>query len=190
VKKMKTMNRILFMMSMLGLTASLCVAQAQAGKPQIDCRLFFPAAHVLPQTKTLEAGVMYAEAWEQGAWGPPEEFFGYVFLKQLHYNDKTFNVVAGVTSAGVITSVKVIGLDGADATFLAQFRGRSAQDNFDVARTPEDLLFLPVRLRAMQGKVELSERIALEVKAIAVSAGKLVGKNQSWHDNDAAIVKA
>lgn len=44
----------------------------------------------------------------------------------------------------------------------------------DLARTPEDLLVVPAKIRAMQGNLALSESIAPGVKEIAISANKVI----------------
>jgi hypothetical protein len=61
-----------------------------------------------------------------------------------------------------------------DEKFLAQFRGKTLQDNFDLMRTPEDLLVVPAKIRAMQRNLALSASIAQGVKEIAASAGKIL----------------
>jgi hypothetical protein len=172
--KMMNKNRTLSLMLMLGLSASMSVAQTPSGLTQQDCRSIFLAANSSEATRTLESGVMWTEAWEHGSWGPAEEFLGYVFLKSLQHEDKMIDILVGMTSTGVISSVRVKGLSGVDEEFLAQFRGKTLKNNFDLARTPEDLLVVPARIRAMQGNLALSESIAQGVKEIAASANKVV----------------
>jgi hypothetical protein len=135
---------------------------------------FFPGANSSEKTRTLDSGVQYTEVWPHGPWEPAEEFLGYVFLKPLQHEGRTIGILVGMTNTGVITSVRVKGLDGVDEEFLAQFRGKTLQANFDLARTPEDLLFVPAKIKAMQGNLALSESIAHGVKEIATSAIKVV----------------
>ncbi len=167
-------NCTLSLMLMLGLSASMSVAQTPSGLTQQDCRSIFPIANSSEATRTLESGVMWTEAWEHGSWGPAEEFLGYVFLKSLQHEGKTIDVLVGMTSAGVISEVRVKGIAGIDQEFLAQYRGKTLKNNLDLARTPEDLLFVPAKIRAMQGNLTLSESIAQGVKEIATSANKVV----------------
>ena len=168
------MNRILSIMLILGLSASTSAAKTPPELTQTDCKSIFPGANSSEATRTLESGVRWTEAWEHGAWGPPEEFLGYVFLKSMQHDGKTIDVLVGMTSTGVIRGVRVKGLDGIDEEFLAQFRGKTLQDNFDLARTPEDLLFVPAKIRAMQGNLALSASIAQGVKEIVMSADKVI----------------
>ncbi len=167
-------NRTLSVMLILGLSASLSFAKTPSELTPIDCRSIFSRTNSSEKIRTLESGVLWTEAWEQGAWGPAEEFLGYVFLKTLQHEGKTIGVLVGMTSAGVISKVSVKGLNGVDEKFLAQFHGKASQDNFDLMRTPEDLLVVPAKIRAMPGNLALSESIAQGVKAIAKSANKVV----------------
>jgi hypothetical protein len=171
---MSTKNRILSTVLVLGASASLAVAQTPSGLTQQDCKSIFPSANSSEATRTLESGVLYTEVWEHGAWEPAEEFHGYVFLKSVQHEGKTIDVLVGMTSTGVISSVSVKGAAGVDEEFLAQFRGKTVQNNFDLARTAEDLLFVPSKIKAMQGNLALSESVAQGVKAIATSANKVV----------------
>lgn len=168
------MNGTLCIMLILGLSASMSVAKTPARLTQADCRLIFPGSNSSEKITSTESGVLWTEAWEHGAWGPSEEFLGYVFLKPLQHEGKTIGVLVGITNTGVIASVKVKGLDGVDEEFLAQFRGKSLQNDFDLARTPADLLFMPAKIRAMQENVALSESILLGLKEIARSANKVL----------------
>jgi hypothetical protein len=167
-------NRILSLMLILGVSASMAVAQAPAGLTQQDYKSLFPGCNSSETPRALESGVQYTEAWEHGAWGPPEEFLGYIFLKSLQHEGKTIDVLVGMRNTGVISSVRIKGIGGIDDEFLAQYRGKTAQDNFDLARTPEDLLVVPARVKSIQGNPALSESIAQAVKEIAISANKAI----------------
>lgn len=158
----------------LGLSATMAVAQMPSGVTQQDCRSIFPGANSSETIRALESGIQYTEVWEHGAWGPPEEFLGYIFLKSLQYEGKTIAVLVGMRNTGVISSVRVKGVDGVDEEFLAQYRGKTMQDNFDLAQTPEDLLLTPAKIKAMKGNPALSASIAQGVKAIVMSANKVV----------------
>ncbi|GEM_PF-2637726 len=167
-------NRILAMMLILGLTTSMAVAKTPATLTPADCKSIFPRANSSEAIRTLESGVLWTEAWEHGSWGPPEEFLGYVFLKSLQHESKTIDVLIGMTRTGVISSVKVKGIDGVSNTFLAQFSGKTPRDNFDLMQTPEDLLVVPAKIRAMPGNLALSASIAQGVKEIAKAANKVI----------------
>ncbi|MDZ7300650.1 MAG: hypothetical protein ONB44_00765 [candidate division KSB1 bacterium] len=167
-------DQILFTVLMFGLLTSMSVAKTPSGLTQQDCKLMFPLANSCEAIKTLEPGILWTEVWEHGAWGPPEEFLGYVFLKSLQHEGRTIDILVGITNTGVISKVCLKGVDGIEEEFLAQFRGKSLQDNFDLARTPEDLLFVPAKIRAMKRNPALSESIARGVKEIAAAANKVV----------------
>lgn len=166
-------KRVISIMLIIGLSASLAAAKMPSELTSADCRSIFPGANSSEKIRTLASGVLWTEAWEQGAWGPAEEFLGYVFLKTLQHEGKTISVLVGMTNTGVIAKVSVKGLDGVDEKFLAQFRGKTSQDSFDLMRTPEDLLVVPAKIKAMQGNLALSESIAEGVKAIVTSANQV-----------------
>ncbi len=110
-------KRILSIMLILGLSASISAAKTPSELTQTDCRLLFPGANSSEKIRALESGVLWTEAWEHGAWGPPEEFLGHVFLKPLQHEGKTIGVLVGMTGTGVISKVCVKGLDGVDDAF-------------------------------------------------------------------------
>lgn len=171
---MTSKHRFLSILLVFGLSAATAVAQSPSILTQPDCRLIFPSANSCESTRVTKSGVLWTEVWEHGSWGPSEEFFGYVFMKSVQHDGTTIDVLVGMTSTGVITNVKVKGLAGVNDEFLAQYRGKTSQDNFDLARTPEDLLVVPAKIRAMQGNLALSESIVQGVKEIAISANKVV----------------
>ncbi len=167
-------KRFFLPMLILGVSAAQAASPMLSGLTQQDCRSIFPGANSTEMIRTLASGVQYTEAWEHGSWGPPEELLGYVFLKALQYEGKTLEVLVGMKNTGVISKVCVRGMAGITDEFLAQYRGKTSRDNFDLARTPEDELVVPARMKAMQGDLALSESIAHGVKEIVMSASKLV----------------
>ena len=171
---MSTKNRILSIMLVLGASAAMAVAQTPSGLTQQDCKSLFPIANSSETTRALAAGVQYTEAWEHGAWGPAEEFLGYIFSKSVQHEGNKIDVLVGMTSTGVISGVRVKGVDGVDGDFLNQYRGKSSQSNFDLAKTLEDLLVVPAKIKAMQGNPALSASIAQAVKDIAASANQVL----------------
>lgn len=163
-------KHVLSVMLMLGLSASLSAAENPSRLTRQDCRQVFPGANSSEAIRTLDSGVQWTEAWEQGSWGPAEEFRGYIFLKSLQHEGKTITVLLGVTNTGVISSAKIKGIGGAAEEFLSQFHGKSVRQNFALARTPEDLLSVPAQIRMMQGNLSLSESLVQAVNDIAVAA--------------------
>lgn len=160
-------------MLLLGVSASRAASPMPSGLTQQDCRAIFPGANSTETIRVLESGVQYTEAWEHGSWGPPEEFLGYVFLKSLQYEGKTLEVLVGMKNTGVISEVSVRGMAGITDEFLAQYRDRTLRDNLDLVRTPEELLVVPARIKAMQGNLALSESIAQGVKEILRAAHRV-----------------
>lgn len=171
---MKTKNCILALLLMFGLPAAMLAAPISLGITAEDCASIFSSANSCEKTKELAPDIVYGEAWHNGSWETTEEFFGYVFLKSLQHEGKTIQVLVGMTKTGAISKVRVKGVSGVDEEFLDQFRGKTSQSNFGLARTPEDLLFIPAKIKAMQGNLSLSERIVEGVKEIATSANKVI----------------
>lgn len=161
-------------MLLLGLLVCMAVAGTPTRLTNQDCRQIFPGANSCEAIRTLDSGVQWTEAWERGAWGPAEEFRGYIFFKSQQHEGKTIAVLAGVTNTGTIAGVKVKGLAGVDEEFLAQFCGKSVQQNFALARTPEDLLSVPAKIRMMQGNLALSESIVQAINDIAPAANRVL----------------
>ncbi|MDL1875071.1 hypothetical protein FBQ85_07845 [Cytophagia bacterium CHB2] len=157
-------------MLILGLSASMSVAGNPSGLTRQDCRQIFPGTNSSEAVRTLGSGVQWTEAWERGSWGPAEEFRGYILLKSLQHEGKTITVLLGVTNTDVISSAKIKGNGGAEEEFLSQFHGKSVRQNFALARTPEDLLSVPAKIRMMQGNLSLSESLVQAVNDIALAA--------------------
>jgi hypothetical protein len=82
----------------------------------------------------------------------------------------------GINEHGKISRVTIKGLEAVNGEFLAQFEGRTFGHSFDIARTPEELSFVPAKLKAIAGNIPLSEHIAEGVKAVMQSAQKLFKK--------------
>lgn len=163
-------NTVVSAMLILGLAASMSVAGNPSGLTRQDCRQIFPGTNSSEAVRTLDSGVQWTEAWERGSWGPAEEFRGYIFFKSQQHEGKTIAVLVGVTNTGTIASVKVKGLAGVEEEFLAQFYGKSVRQNFALARTPEDLLSVPAKIRMMQGNLSLSESLVQAINDIALAA--------------------
>ena len=161
-------------MLMLGLSASLSDAQTPVALTLADCRKVFPGARSSAVVRTLDSNVQCTEVWEGSTWGPAEGFLGYIFQKSQAYEGKTLEILVGIKSTGVITSVGVTGFARVPEEFLLQYRGKTVQGSFELARTTEDLLFVPAKIKALQGNLALSESIAQGVKDIARSARQVL----------------
>ena len=99
-----------------------------------------------------------------------------VFIKPITHEGKEMHLLVGVDEHSKISRVKIKGVDAVNGELLAQFEGRTFDHSFDIARTPEDLLFVPAKLKAITGNIPLSEHIAKSVKAVMQSAHKLFQK--------------
>lgn len=171
---MSNITRISHGLLLLGLAASLSFAQTPAKLTQADCRSFFPRTNSSEPIRTLASGVQWTEVWEHGSWGPAEEFLGYIFVKSQSYEGGKIDVLVGLTKTGVISNVQVKGMNDSNDEFLAQFRGKTLQSNFEVVQSAGDLLFLPAKIKAMQGNAALSASIAQGVKDIALAANTVI----------------
>ena len=81
-----------------------------------------------------------------------------------------------MNESGVINGVKVKGADEVPEEFLAQFQDKTEQYNFEVACTPDDIMYVPLKIKAMRGNIPLSESITQGVKAIATLAPAVLKK--------------
>lgn len=161
-------HRIAFAMLALALTASSVQAQKQQSISESHCRSLFPFADDYQIWQTLD-GTRCGEAW-QGRGEDPRMLLGYVFQRTLALPDKETTLIIGVDIGGIIVEVKTERPTAATEEFLAQFEGRSLDAGFEVARTAEDLLYLPRKLMAMKDNIEMSERIAKTVHAALLTA--------------------
>jgi len=172
------MKRKIFLLA-LALPLALSAAIRYAQKPLIltveDCALIFPETNSCEKMRALETGELFSEAWSNGA-ESADEFLGYVFLKSVTHEGRTLDLVVGVNESGVISGVKVKGADEVPEEFLVQFHGKTAQYNFEVACTTDDLMYVPLKIKAMRGNIPLSESIAQGVKAIATLAPRTLKK--------------
>jgi hypothetical protein len=157
------------------LAATLASAQAPAKLTREDCALIFPQTDFCQILRDSE-GAIYGEAWYKGLVEDTDEFFGYAFVKPLAHEGKEMRLLVGINEHGKISRVTIKGLEAVNGEFLAQFEGRTFDYNYEIARTPEELLFVPAKLKAIVGNIPLSEHIAEGVKAVMRSAQKLFKK--------------
>jgi hypothetical protein len=146
-------------------TASLAVAQP-SDQEQLQ---IFPKADYCRQTVALN-GDSFCEAWRTGYDEDPDELIGYVLLKTLSHHGAEMRVLVGIGLNGVISKVLVKGPEAIDQEFLAQFEGKNARSNFEIVKTIDDLLFVPSKLKAITGKMEICEDIAKTVAELIKSA--------------------
>jgi hypothetical protein len=170
--KSKNLRRAL----LLSLFAATIVnAQAPVNLTREDCAMIFPQTDFCQIMRNAE-GAVYGEAWYKGLVEDADEFFGYVFVKPITHEGKEMQMLVGINEHRKISRVKIKGMEAVNGEFLAQFEGRTFDHSFEIARTPEDLLFLPAKLKAIAGNIPLSEHVAEGVKAVMQSAHKLLQK--------------
>lgn len=172
------MNRKIFLLALaipLALSAAIRHTQKPLGLTVEDCALIFPETNSCEKIGGLDPGIVYGEAWcNDGTKETPDTFLGYVFRKALTHEGKTFDLLVGTTESGVITNVQVNGAGEISEEFLTQFQGKTARHNFDLACTPDDILYVPAKIKAIQSNIPLSESIAQGVKEIAAVAPRVL----------------
>jgi len=172
------MKRKIFLLALmlpLALSAAIRYNQRPTSLTAKDCALIFSETDFCEKMRVLETGELFGEAWSNGAEGA-DEFLGYVFLKSVTHEGKTFDLLVGVNKSGVIQGVKVRGADEVPEEFLAQFQGKTGRYNFAVAYTADDIMYVPLKIKAMRGNIPLSETIVQGVKAIATLAPTAIKK--------------
>jgi hypothetical protein len=160
----------------LVLTMSALTIQAQTSKELTDkeCWEIFPRANIY-QAQQAGDGSLYREVWHGGHEDETDELLGYVFLKALKNREKELELLIGIDDDGKIAKVKVRGKEAIDEQFLSQFKGRNLQSGFEIAGTPDDLLHVPAKLKAVKSDFQLSENIAKAVHGALQSAVRLLG---------------
>lgn len=153
--------------ALLGFVATASWADAQLSDQE---RLqIFSKADYCRQTGAHDGGYI-CEAWRAGRDGESDKLLGYVLVKTLNYHRTEMRVLVGVSLSGEISKVMVNGTESIDQEFLAQFEGKNKRSSFEIARTPEDLLFVPAKIKAISGKAEICEEIAKTVSALVKSS--------------------
>ncbi len=163
----------------VALLASFVTALAQPRLTAQDGALVFPGAEVLKATGE-SAGRTYGEAWDAGSAAGEEKFLGHVLHKTVAFNRAAAGLLVGITPEGAISRVHLKEGPPIDGEFLAQFAGKTADTDFALARTLEDVLSVPTMLKAIRGQRELSETIAREVQELVLFAKQMrAGSSQS-----------
>ncbi len=159
----------------LALAAAIPAPQKRPALTLEDCALIFPQSNSCEKMRVLESGALFGEAWENALEGA-DAFLGYVFLAPMMHAGRTLDLIVGVNQSGIIQGVKVRGADDVTEEFLAQFKGRTAENDFRVAGTAEDLMYVPLKIKAMREDIPLSASIAQSVKDIAALAQVVLKK--------------
>jgi hypothetical protein len=160
--------RTILLPAILWLVLAAASAQAQARQKltEQECYQIFPRADAC-RAAQMPDGKIYWEAWHTGYDDDADELLGYVFLRPMTHEGSEMKLLVGVTTQGTIAKVRIRGTKAIDDEFLAQFEGKSLRSEFQIAKTLEDLLVVPAKIKAQAGKPELSESIVSEIKAIS-----------------------
>jgi transcriptional regulator of nitric oxide reductase len=152
----------------LMLAVSSVQAQKQKNISESQCRNIFPSADDYQNRRTAD-GTPYCEVyWDRD--DDPRVLLGYVFLKTLTLPDKATELLIGVDTNGKIVKVHTKEPTAAIGEFLAQFEGKSMNTSFEVAKTAEELLYLPSKIKALKDNLAMSESIAKTVHEVMLSA--------------------
>jgi len=175
-------NSIVAAMLWLALLPISGPAQTRQPLTEKDCWEIFPRANSYQAQQTSD-GSPYREIWHGGHEDETDELLGYVFLKTLKNQEKELVLLVGIDDDGKIARVKVRGKEAIDEQFLSQFKGRSLNSDFEIARTAEELLHTPMKLKALKGDLQFSENIAKTIHGALQSAARLLGQD---NENGAA----
>ncbi len=159
--------KTLLLATLLGYVATASLADAQPTDQERS--QIFPKADFCWLTGALNEDY-FCEARRIGYDGEPDKFVGYVLLRTLDYRSMKMRVLIGIGPDGKISKLVANGPEAINQEFLAQFEGKSLPSSFEIAKAPEDLLFVPAKIKAISGKVEICEQIADAVSALMKSA--------------------
>lgn len=162
----------IFNLILMGALLAAPVTQAQQPLTKQKCALVFPGADACTNVR-VSGDQLLGDAWDQGYAPGEEKFLGHVVQRSLTIDSNEFNVLVGIATGGAITRVVIENDRDIAPEFLAQFEGKKAGDEFAIARQPEDLLYVPVMIKAMKGKMELSETIARTVHEMLLTARQM-----------------
>ena len=157
----------------VALPVTIADAQTRQELTQQDCSLIFPWSQNCQTARGIDGG-LYCKAWfdKRGFGDDVDEFLGYVFEKPLLIQGKRVKLLVGVTESGRVSQVKLEGADTIDQEFLSQFEGKRTGDNFDIAKSLDDILYVSSKVKATRGDIETSRLIANAVKEALSSTKK------------------
>jgi len=153
---------------LLGYLATASVADAQPTDQERS--QIFPKADYCRQTGALDGGY-FCEAWRTGRDGESDKLLGYILINTLDYRSAEMRALVAISLVnGEIVKLLVNGPEIIEQEFLEQFEGKNLDSKFEIAKTLDDLLVVPAKIKAISGKVEISEEIAKAVSALMKSA--------------------
>lgn len=154
-------------------------AQAQRELTPQACARVFTGAEACKNVR-VAGDLIAGEVWDIGYAPGEEKFLGYAVRKSIASQGKELQLMIGIAPEGALTRVVVedavaplAGTSSVLAEFLTQFNGKKAGDDFEIARQPEDLLYVPVMIKAMKNKIEMSETIARAVKEMLLTTQQM-----------------
>lgn len=161
---MKT--RVLKSLAWVVTTVASSHAYAQIELSDVELHEIFPRADFSRPTKMISE-IPAWEAWRAARDEDSAELVGYVFLTKLADTGVHQSLLIGLTPAQTIAGLKIRGSSSLHEEFVAQFVGKSVAAAFEIAREPADLLFVPAKIKAEAGRIELAERIVKEIRDLA-----------------------
>lgn len=159
---------IICMIFSLLFAVSSLQAQKQPKISKSQCRQVFPSASDY-LNRQMPDETLYCEAWDYAYGNEESKLLGYVFLRTLPLSGKETELVIGVDTKGRIVNMKINEPMAGAEEFLAQFVGKSLNTSFEVAKSVEDLLYLPDKIKAIKDNIELSECIAKTAHEVLLS---------------------
>jgi hypothetical protein len=127
-----------------------------------EMRQLFPWADSHKPLSGINETTKSAEVWDTDE---PNELLGWAVLKSAIVDNSEVSLLIGIRKKdGAISKVIVRGIDDLPEDFLAQFAGRKSSDSFEIAKTAEDALFIPRKIRPVRDRTELAEAIAQSVE--------------------------
>jgi len=143
------------------LMAGSAIGQSPTNLTFKETRQLFQWADMFKPLKDIDQTTKSAEVWDTD---DADELLGWAVLKTLPFEGSEFSLLIGVKKEGAISKVIVGGLDDIPGDFLAQFEGRKLSDSFEIAKTSEDVVYLPRKVRPIRDRVQISEEIAKGVE--------------------------
>lgn len=158
---------------LLGLVLLAPAAMAQPELTNQDCARIFQNADACKTIQRRDS-TWVAEAWDYGYAPGDEKFLGHVLRQAMVFGGDSVSLLIGVDSVGKISKVLADGSAAVADEFLVQFQGRGRGDSLMLAQHPEDLLYVPARIKPMRGRLELSAVIIRQIKTALQAAPPLL----------------
>ncbi len=139
-------------------SSSLIDARVASGLSMSQCRKLFTWGEACDRERNVD-GTIYRVVRDVD-----RVAIGHAFKKTFRLDKNESKLLVGIHNDGRIAKVIFKGEVELAAQFFLQFEGKSIQDSFEVASKPTDLLFVPERIKSVEGHIETCQRIAKEVE--------------------------